>query len=104
VYLHPAIREPFGFAITEAMMNRVPVAATLCGSTEVLTHQHDGYLLEEGSVEDIETALRSYLADPDRRRLIGERGAARARELLSFEAMWQGHLALYQGALGSPRS
>ncbi len=100
LYLHPAVGEPFGFAIAEAMMNGIPIAATRCGSTEELTHGRDGYILEEGSAEDVAKAIRFFRADTARRAALAGEGRRYATTQLSFERTWQGHVALYRGAVG----
>lgn len=100
IYLHPAIREPFGFAIAEAMMNEVPVVSTKTGSTDLVTHQVEAYLLKEGDAQDIVAALSSLLDHPGRRRHLAIEGHRYAREHLSFRAMWNGHMAMYRGELG----
>lgn len=98
-YLHPAVGEPFGFAIAEAMMNGVPVAATSCGSTEILRHEQDGYILEPGLAQDVERSIAYLLADVERRRQFAHRARLLALEHLSAERSWQGHLSLYRAAL-----
>ena len=61
MYLHPAINEPFGFAISEALMNQVPIAATKTGSTDLIEHKANGYILRENSVKDIIESIEFLL-------------------------------------------
>ena len=99
LYLHPALREPFGFAISEALMNQVPVAATPTGSVDLIQHKHDGYLLEQENWEDIIEAVRFYYSYSARTKEIAAKGHQHALDNLLFENMWQGHIDLYQSAL-----
>lgn len=101
IYLHPAVEEPFGFAITEALMNQVPVVATRTGSTDLMEHQKSGYVLEEKSVESILEGVEYYLQDKENRTLIALEGYNLAKENLTFDVMWKGHLELYKKALRS---
>ncbi len=96
VYLHPAINEPFGFAISEALMNGIPIAATKTGSTDLITHLENGYLLKDDDAVDIETALRFFLKDSIRTAGIAETGHKHALENLTFNKMWDGHMEMYR--------
>ena len=54
IYLHAAIMEPFGFAITEAMANRVPLVVTKTGGPgDVLIHKETCYFTEYKSSQSI---------------------------------------------------
>ena len=95
MYLHPALREPFGFAISEALMNRVPIAATKTGSTDLITHLDDGYMLELDSVEDVVEAVRLFVTDSEKRSALAEAGHQHALDNLVFKNMWDGHMEMY---------
>lgn len=95
IYLHPAMREPFGFAISEALMNQVPVIATKTGSVDLLKHLEEGYILKDNDAEDIVKALRFYLANTERMGQIRISGHNHALDHLTFDNMWKGHLQMY---------
>ncbi|MGD1844566.1 MAG: glycosyltransferase family 4 protein [Salibacteraceae bacterium] len=99
LYLHPALREPFGFAISEALMNQVPVAACPTGSVDLIKHQEEGYILEENNVDDIVKALRFFREDVSRCQTIAHAGHQHALDNLQFSNMWKGHIELYRSAL-----
>jgi len=103
VYLHPAVGEPFGFVVTEAMMNGVACAATPCGSTDRTRHLTDVYTLQPGSVDDIVRALEHLEGDPERRRSLAEAGRAHALAHSNLERMWEGHMELYRRAVAEAR-
>ncbi len=67
-------RESFGMTVVEAMRNGLPVVSTACpvGPPEIIRHGGDGLLCEVGDVTAIAAALRSLVADPDRRRRMGD--------------------------------
>lgn len=96
IYLHPALNEPYGFVITEALMNRVPVISTRAGATNFLEHLKDGYLLEQDSVDDILKGVSSLLDDADLRNRLGESGCRVAKENCTFDHMWEGYMEIYE--------
>ena len=100
MYLHPAIEEPFGFAISEALMNGVPVAATRTGSTDLITHKKQGWILQENDVNAIIDVIKFYISDTCRRKDIAEAGQVHALKYLVFERMWKEQIALYQKCFG----
>lgn len=95
IYLHPALREPFGFAISEALMNKIPIIATKTGSTDLISHAINGYLLALDNVDDIVKCMENLLVDEGLRNSIAEKGYEHALEHLVFEKMWEGHLEMY---------
>jgi len=73
--------EPFGIVPLEAMACGVPVvAAAVGGLIDTVVDGVTGVHVPPRSPERIAEALRLLLADPDRRRALGDAGAARARE------------------------
>ncbi|MBN1593239.1 MAG: glycosyltransferase family 4 protein, partial [Candidatus Coatesbacteria bacterium] len=69
--------EPFGLVTVEAMSCGCAVVATRSGaSSEIITDDEDGILIEPGSPDAIANAIRGLLKDQDRRNRLG----LRARE------------------------
>ena len=95
IYLHPAINEPFGFAISEALMNGVPIVATKTGSTDLIKHLKEGYLLKENNYEDIVDGISFLLEDANRLESVKKKGYQHALEHLTFNKMWEGHMEMY---------
>lgn len=95
IYLHPAINEPFGFAISEALMNKIPIIAAPTGSVDLIKHLDNGYILKENNADDIIKALSLYLDNTEKIKQIAEKGHQHALEHLIFDKMWQGHLEMY---------
>ena len=95
IYLHPAIGEPFGFAITEAFANEIPVVATRTGSTDLVSSQENCILIEENNASQIEQALKLLLQDNAVRNNIAVNGKLHAEKHLTFERMYKEHLELY---------
>ncbi len=98
MYLHPAINEPFGFAISEALMNGIPIAATQTGSVDLIEHEKSGYVLEMNNVRDIINAVDFYRQDANIKHSIALAGAEHAKEYLIFERMWKEQINSYKKA------
>ncbi|MFS8200949.1 glycosyltransferase family 4 protein [Streptomyces sp. CWNU-52B] len=73
--------ESFGMTILEAMHAGVPVVATDCphGPGEIITHGHDGLLVEPGDPKALAAGLLRLIEDADRRRSMGESARATAQ-------------------------
>jgi len=99
MYLHPAIDEPFGFAIAEAMMNQIPIASTKTGSTDLVTHKKEGFILRNKNIMDIIDAVAFYRNNPQEKQHIAEAGHIHSKKHLAFENMWNEHIALYKNAV-----
>jgi glycosyltransferase involved in cell wall biosynthesis len=67
--------EGFGLVLIEAMSQRLPVIATASGyAATILRHGENGMLVPFRDAEAIVAAVTSLLADPDRRRRLGDAG------------------------------
>lgn len=81
-------REGFGIVIAEAMACGLPcLVSPLDGiGREIVEEGRSGFVLDApDDAEAVAAALRPLLADPERRRALGETARARARERFSME-------------------
>lgn len=68
VLVAPSFQEPFGRSIIEAMALGTPVVASRVGGIpEILTHDHNGLLVEPGDVNGLADALERLISSPDLR-------------------------------------
>ena len=66
VLLHPALNEPFGRVICEAMAAQVPViAAESAGPAAILKQRVSGILVRDGDPESMAEEALALLADPE---------------------------------------
>ena len=74
-------------AILESMAAAVPVVATAVGGTpEVVEDDTTGFLVPPAQPAALAAKIRDLLDAPERRRAMGERGAARVRSEFTFAA------------------
>lgn len=73
IMLHPAIWEPFGLVILEAMINGVVVVGSeaTCAVRDRITHGHNGFVHPVGDVDKIVDQLTALFCDRERLRRMG---------------------------------
>jgi len=88
IYAMPSQWEPFGLVFAEAMAMRLPVVALDNGGTpEVVVHGVTGLLSPLGDQQALIANLSALLANPERRRCMGEQGRASVLERFGLERM-----------------
>lgn len=107
----PSVYEPFGIINLEAAACQVPVVASAVGGIpEVVAHGETGLLVPvrlragaafepedpDGFARDLAAAMAELLADPARRRTMGQAGRRRAEARFSWRAVAKQVLALYE--------
>jgi glycosyltransferase involved in cell wall biosynthesis len=101
VFVLPSYSENFGIAVLEAMACGVPVIVTPeVGLARVVAETGAG-LVVDGDPAKLGAAIAALLADPDRRRRMGEAGRAAAEQQFSWDAVAQKMEALYQDLIGA---
>lgn len=102
IVLVPSWYEPFGRAAVEGMMMGLPVIATSVGGvTEVITDGVDGLIRPPRDPSGWSAAIGELLADPDRRRTMGEAGRRRALQEFTPERHAEQMLALFEQVAGA---
>jgi len=96
--------EALPISILEAMRAGLPVIATDVGGVpEAVVQEKTGLLVAPGDVAGLRAALAALIADPDRRRRLGEAGRASWAAQFTATAMATKTLEVYQRALGTVR-
>jgi len=94
----PSLAESFGFVLVEALSVGVPVVASATGGVpEVVEHGRNGLLVPPGQPLPLAEAVLALLADPERRRALGEAGRAGT---FTAEAMVRGYEEVYHRLRG----
>jgi glycosyltransferase involved in cell wall biosynthesis len=87
VFVLPSLGECFGIASVEAMAAGLPVVATAVGGAgDIVDQARTGFLIQPGSMDDLNAALEQLLADAGLRRRMGRAGRARAERLFDGAA------------------
>jgi glycosyltransferase involved in cell wall biosynthesis len=73
--------EPFGLVFIEALYAGLPVVTSGFGGAVEIVDETCGVLTPPGDAWAVAEGLRGLIADPTRRRTLGDAGPARAREL-----------------------
>jgi sugar transferase (PEP-CTERM/EpsH1 system associated) len=103
VFVLPSLAEGISNTVLEAMATGLPVVATrVGGNPELVENGISGLLVPAGSPSALAAALRSYVADPERRAAHGAAGRRRVLEHFSLEQMAQGYRGLYMALAREP--
>jgi glycosyltransferase involved in cell wall biosynthesis len=103
VFVHPSRSEEMPLAILEAMAQGLPIVATRVGGVpDAVVDGETGVLVPSGDVKRLREAIRTLLADEDRRRALGRAARARAEDRFSAKCMVDRTLRAYAEA--APRT
>jgi glycosyltransferase involved in cell wall biosynthesis len=105
VVVHPAVTEPFGLAVVEAMAAGKPVVvADAEGPSLTVTHGVNGLVYPKRDPAALAHTVDNVLRDPELARRLGEAGRRRAADF-SAAAMVQAVEGIWSGVIGgAPRS
>lgn len=100
--LHPALQEPFGRVICEAMVSQVPViAAESGGPATIIKDGISGLLVADGDPQGMAEAALALLADPGRAATIAEAGRRRVLEQFTTRHVCEQLVREYGAAIAS---
>lgn len=101
VVVQPSLAESFCQVVTESMAMKRPIIVTPVGiAPEVIVNgERGGYLVPIGDIGAIVEAMRSLVENPERRRILAERGHDFVRENLSVEATAKRYERIYEDIL-----
>ncbi|MFP4063046.1 MAG: glycosyltransferase, partial [Halochromatium sp.] len=99
----PSYREGLPRALIEAAASgRAVITNNVPGCRDVVRDGDNGLLVPPRDSAALAGAIRTLLADPERRRAMGRRGRERAEAEFSIEEVVQRHLAVYEALLQQP--
>lgn len=98
--IHPALEEPLGRVLLEAMAAGVPaVASDSTGIRECVVHGTTGMLVPPGNSDALSEAAIPLLCDPARRRQFGAAGRRRVEEFFSPTVLTARNEAVFRRAI-----
>jgi glycosyltransferase involved in cell wall biosynthesis len=99
VYVLPAVDEPFGMTVLEAMLQGCPVVVTdSCGLAPLVARSGSGVVISPGA-SGVRAAVERLLVDPHSRHLMGRAAQRTARTELDMTTVTQTLLSAYEEAL-----
>lgn len=97
LYVATSLKEGLPLSLVEAMGASLPVVATdVPGHRDVVVHGETGLLVPPEEPAALADAIASLLADPERRRRMGEAGRRRVLKEFGVEAMVDGTAEVYR--------
>jgi len=98
--VHPALGEPFGRVICEALAAHVPVvAANSGGPSMIIKHNVSGLLVKDGAPQGLADAALALLADPARAAALADAGRRRVLEQFTTRHVCEKLVREYRAAL-----
>ena len=95
-----SLQEAFGQTASEALASGTPVVAyRTTGLKDIVDHQHNGYLAEPFSVEDLAQGIGWILADPMRHRQLSTAARAKAEKEFGWQLQANRYQTLYREIL-----
>jgi glycogen synthase len=102
VFACPSVYEPFGLINLEAMACETAVVASAVGGIlEVVEDGKTGILVPPGRPDELASALRRLLEDPDQARAMGEAGRRRVEERFSWTSVAERTERVYADAVAA---
>ena len=102
LYVSASLKEGLPLSVVEAMGAGLAVVATdVPGHRDVVVHGKTGMLVPSEDPLALAGAISSLLADPERRRRMGEAGRRRAQEEFMIEPMVERTAEVYRRAARS---
>jgi glycosyltransferase involved in cell wall biosynthesis len=99
--VHPARMEGLGVSLLQAAACGVPIVASRAGGIpETVQDGENGLLVTPGDKRALEGAILKLMAEPERRRRMGEAGRRLVSERFSIQRMVAENARIYQGVLG----
>lgn len=100
VFINPALIEPFGLTVIEAMASGAVVVATKHGGpSEIIKHGVNGFLVDPKKPKEMAKLLRKIIRNRQLLNKVSKNGAASARKKYAWETSAKKYLTVFREAL-----
>ena len=88
LFVAPSLFESFGLILHEAMQfGKAVIGSATGGMSEVISHDHDGYLVSPGDVDSLKKAMKLLMEDEQKRLQLGKNAFSRIRSKQNYLTM-----------------
>lgn len=88
LFVAPSLFESFGLILQEAMQfGKAVIGSATGGMSEVVSHDHDGYLVPPGDVDSLKKAMKLLMKDEQKRLQLGKNAFNRIRNEQNYLTM-----------------
>jgi len=96
VLLISSSSEGHPLALTQAMVNRLPIVATPCGVEDILEHEREALIASSHEARELAVLIARIARNPDLAATLARNAQARAMERYSLESMTRQYFNLYE--------
>ncbi len=102
IYINTSIHEGMPMTMLEAMARRIPVVAFAVGGlNEIVSHGHDGYLVQHRDAGEFSQYLIELIDDRDRLQRFGDNAGSTVHKRFSTTRMTESYCSAYVRLLGT---
>lgn len=100
IFVLPSLYETFGIVTIESMaLNKPVIASNTYGSKDILDHGYNGFLFENGNIEQLTKWLDLLLRHEDLRKEIGKNARKKVEENYTFDTVADKYIKLFNHLL-----
>lgn len=102
IYINTSMHEGMPMTVLEAMARRIPVVAFAVGGlSEIISHAHDGYLIQNRDAQEFSQLLIDLIDDRDRLQIFGDNAGSTVHKRFSTTRMTESYCSTYTRLLGN---
>lgn len=102
IYINTSMHEGMPMTVLEAMARRIPVIAFAVGGlNEIVSHGHDGYLVQHRDAGEFSQHLIELIDDRDRLQRFGDNAGSTVHKRFSTTRMTESYCSAYTRLLGN---
>jgi len=96
IFLISSSSEGHPLALTQAMINGIPIVSTTCGVEDILEHDQEAILTKENTAEYLSNGIQQLISTPSKAASLANAAKTKALSHYSLDAMTDKYLSLYE--------